>query len=156
MRKRPVRIRGDETQGLEESCDTFIITGLCFESVVPSEVCDGPHLSPWPRAAGEGPTGRKHTRPDNAAVSENNVPPFKSDVISFARAPNANHIPSIDPKGRGQIASSPGYRLDTSCRNCSFTLRHTTSSTSPVPGANARSLPVTPETTIRKARELEA
>ena len=40
-----------------------------------------------------------------------------------------------------------------SCGNCSFTLRGTFffSSTSPTHGANARSLPVTPEATIPKA-----
>ena len=39
------------------------------------------------------------------------VPPFKVDIYLFAKASKDNHIASIDPNGRGQVARSPGRRL---------------------------------------------
>ena len=67
-----------------------------------------------------GPDGAE-TRPlDAAAVGdEDNFSPFIYGRCLIVRegAPKANHIASIDPKGKGRAASSPWYRLVMSCGN---------------------------------------
>ena len=78
-----------------------MITGLRCKPVARAEVCSGARPCPQPWAAGEGPEGAE-TRPPDTAGNENIFAPFMAGVLWFARVPKANHIASIDPKGRGR------------------------------------------------------
>ena len=84
------------------------------------------------------PPGRKYASPMPQQAVFFFSPPFKVGVLLFARVPKADHIASIEPTGRGQVSSSPGYRLGMTCGNRSFTLRRTISSAPH--GARARCL----------------
>lgn len=89
---------------------TFSMTGLCCEPVAQADGCEGvrPCLRPW--AAGEGHNGAEARPPVTETSRERIFSPLMAGVVLLDSTPKPNHMASIDPKGRGEVANSPGYR----------------------------------------------